>query len=140
MESLIEANTRPESFIFAIDLLFRSSQVMVPVITGFIVLVSAIVGKIWESSDEPIEYRLVGVGIALGIISLFLWLGVMPFCYKAALGYDQDVWGYGSFDSAAFFLFGRRLARAGQITFGIAVVMTSWFCLRVAVRRNGSKG
>ena len=135
---MIEASPTPEALASAIDLLFRTSQVMVPVITGFIVLVSAIVGKLWESSSGLVEYRVIGAGVVLSVIALFCWLGVMPFCYKAALGYEQGVWGFGTYNSAALFEWGRRFARLGQITFGLAVIAASWFCLRVARRREKS--
>jgi len=117
----------------AVDLLFRSTQVIIPVLTGYIVLLSAIVGRLRKDGDGAHEQGLLAFVFLLAGVALFSWLGVMPFCYKAALGFPQDVWGgvlCRDCTPAEIFAYGRVFARIGQLSFAASVILTAIFCWR----------
>lgn len=76
----------------ATDLLFQTTQVMIPVLTGYIVLLGALTGKLHQAGTLPCVYKVLVATFIFAALSLLFWTFVLPFCYKVALGIDQAVW------------------------------------------------
>lgn len=116
----------------ALEILFEATKIMIPVVTGFIVLFTGAVGKMWQiqKSDESLTIKWLWVGVTLGlaICSLGFWSGVMPYCILASMGEPQDnLIIFKSVEQQRLFLLGRYCARIGHILFFLSVISSCIF-------------
>ncbi|MBE9067188.1 hypothetical protein IQ260_11025 [Leptolyngbya cf. ectocarpi LEGE 11479] len=80
--------TVSDAHAYTIDLIFEAVGIMVPVITGYLVVFVGGVGTLWEISTKrlvKINWRLVGVTLLLGLLSLGTFAGAMHFGLSATL-------------------------------------------------------
>ena len=124
----------------SINYLFESCKIMIPVVTGFIVLFGGSIGRLWESGKD-VEWRWAGWTLILSIISLGLWSGTMPFSIVASLGSPQKLFfAFGPYNSATIFLFGRWCARIGHTTFFLSVISSCMFYWKIIHRNDVAAG
>ncbi|NEP16130.1 MAG: hypothetical protein F6J97_04410 [Leptolyngbya sp. SIO4C1] len=63
-----------------VDLIFQAVSVMVPVVTGYLLLFVGAMGKLWELSMQKrlkVAWRLAGYTLLAGVLSLGCWAGAM---------------------------------------------------------------
>jgi len=124
-----------------ISYLFEATKVMVPVITGFLVLFGGSIARVWERSPlrewDPLQRRSAMFAVLLGLVSLGLWTGTMAFCIRASAGTNaSDLQVFGPFDPALNLRLGRYCAAVGHLSFFAAVVAACGFYWKTA---NGSR-
>ncbi len=102
----------------AARLLFDAAEIMVPVITGYLILVVGSVGKIWEKRNElpRIRWKLLIHSLLLGIGSLGFWIGVLPSCIMATYKHSEG-----------YFNLGQWVARLGTLQLFSAFVCYGCF-------------
>jgi hypothetical protein len=116
------------SQIEAIKLLYESAKTFIPVVTGYLVLFSGSIGYLWKDERHALTQPLTknaGATIILGIASLGVWSGVIPFCIRT--------FKYGEFN---LFAFGQYCAQIGHILFFISVISGVLFYWRVFISQN----
>ncbi len=72
----------------AVDLMFQATNVMMPIITGYLVLFVGAIGTLWDmSNNRPvrIDWRLVGTTLFIGILALGFFASTMHFGISYAL-------------------------------------------------------
>jgi hypothetical protein len=109
----------------AVNMLFEAAKLMIPVVTGFLVLSGGILGQLWENHSPMLkEHRfLAATPIILGVLSLGVWSGTVPYCITAVqLGSQRRL------------NLGQRCARAAHVLFFFAVAAAMYFCLHYAFR------
>ena len=80
--------TVSDAHAYTINLIFEAVGIMVPVITGYLVVFVGGVGTLWEVSTKrfvKINWRLVCVTLLLGLLSLGTFAGAMHFGLAATL-------------------------------------------------------
>lgn len=78
----------------SIEIVKDSVTILVPVVTGYIVLFSGSIGKMWlEHRQDLTRVKLVlifaGLSTIVGILSISCCLGVMSLLLKATYGSEQ---------------------------------------------------
>jgi hypothetical protein len=84
----------------AIRLLYESAKTFIPVVTGFLVVFSGSLGYIWRDERKILSASLAkhaGLTIALGILSLGVWSGTIPFCIRSLKYIDFNLFEYGQY-------------------------------------------
>jgi hypothetical protein len=102
----------------ATGVLFEAAQIMIPVITGYLVIVVGSIGKVWEKRKElsDIRWRYLIHSTLLGLGALGFWIGVLPACIMATDTADEF-----------FFRLGQWVARLGTIQLFLAFVCFALF-------------
>jgi hypothetical protein len=102
----------------ASQLLFEAAKVMIPVTTGFLILLAGSFGKIWDmKKDLPgMNAHLLLHTTLLGVGSLAFWVGVIPFCILSKERGSQTL-----------FKCGQGVARVGTIILFAAFICGAWF-------------
>lgn len=79
----------------SISLLKDAVSIMIPVITGFIVLFCGLLMKLWQTTDankrKAYPWMMVFTTVFTSFISLFFCFGVMLFCINASLGMPDKI-------------------------------------------------
>ena len=122
-----------------IALLKDAVSIMIPVITGFVVLFSGSMGKLWDmarsKSAGPIPWTLAGISLLLAVVSLFICFGVMSICIKATTGEAGRLFLIGSMQPKEMITAARYYLYGAYVIFACAVTLSGWFFYRF-VRKN----
>ena len=122
-----------------IALLKDAVSIMIPVITGFVVLFSGSMGKLWDTarskSAGPISWTLAGISLLLAVVSLFICFGVMSICIKATTGEAGRLFLIGSMQPKEMITAARYYLYGAYVIFACAVTLSGWFFYRF-VRKN----
>ena len=99
--------------------LFETVKVMLPIVTGYLVLVVGAISNIWKTrlvDFDKFDSRRIKESMVLGIFSLGMWSGVMAFCIHATRTYKGlYVWG------------AMLCAQAGHVLFFLSIVIALRF-------------
>lgn len=111
----------------AIKLLFETTHLMIPVVTGTMGLYFGSVGFLWQRRPHDIQSRLyfAGTPVVLLILSLGFWSGTLPCCIRATLSAD-----------VALFYIGQYCAQAAHLLFFFGILVAAFFFLAVFRRAN----
>ncbi len=123
-----------------ISLLLDITKVMIPVITGFILLFGGTIGKLWEFQrrDVPlkIDWGLVAVSLLSALISLSFFVGVMYLSVKSTMGIPQKIFFLFMLDQSALVKLAVTYSKFGYFFFVIAVAFATIFYLRIIKRSS----
>lgn len=100
-----------------VKLLFETTRLMIPVVTGFLAVYLGALGAFWKAGHTPILLArrwLITSPVVLGVTSLGIWSGALPFSIRAM--YHQDV---------TLFKYGQYCAQAGHVLFFLAVTASA---------------
>lgn len=114
----------------AIKLLFESAKTFIPVVTGYLVLFSGALGYLWRDEREHLNNSFVkhaAATLIIGIISLGIWSGTIPFCIRAM-----------KYSKFRLFEYGQYCAQAGHILFFISIICGVFFFWRLFKKHNMS--
>lgn len=105
-----------------------SVTILVPVVTGYIVLFSGSIGKIWlEHRNDLSKMRQVllcsGLSIVLGILSISFCLGVMSLLLKASYGDNQNTFWKGILSSQELVGYAHDYLMVGWVFFILSIVL-----------------
>jgi hypothetical protein len=78
-----------------VELIFRAVNVMLPVVTGYLVLFVGAIGKLWQLSEEYnliIRWNMANFTIITGIFSLGCFAGAMAFGIIFSTGENSKPW------------------------------------------------
>lgn len=107
----------------AVNMLFEAAKLMIPVVTGFLVLFGGILGQLWEKQSTMLqEHRLLAATpVIFGVLSLGVWSGTAPYCNTAM-----------QVGSRRRLMLGQLCARSAHVLFFFAVAAAMYFCVQVA--------
>jgi hypothetical protein len=118
-----------------INLLKDAVSIMIPVITGFVVLFGVSIGKLWQTSDasKRASYPWCNAGVAIffALISLFACFGVMGLCIKASLGEPGKIVWLIDATPEQMVRYGRWYLNAAYFSFSIAIGLSAVCYLRI---------
>jgi hypothetical protein len=120
---------------FAIALTKDFVSVLVPVITGFLVIYTAALGKLW--SDHRGLFSTIRIWIAAGapaiagIVSLFCCFGVIQILLNLAGPEPHSTIWFGKLNQTEMLQYARRYLIIGQLIFGVAVGLAIGFYIHV---------
>ena len=88
----------------SIEIVKDSVTILVPVVTGYIVLFSGSIGKMWlehrcDLSRVKLVLLFAGLSVVTGILSISGCLGVMSLLLKATYGSEQSTFWKGALNS-----------------------------------------
>ncbi len=69
----------------AIKLLYEAAKTFIPVVTGYLILFSGSISYLWKDERHVLTdslIRIAGATIILGVASLGVWSGVVPYCIR----------------------------------------------------------
>ena len=119
---------------FTIKLLFEATQIMIPVLTGFVALFGVSFGKLWEKNREgggiALSWPLAVGVVACIVLSLAFFCGVMALSIKASSGQEQEFLWLTLQPSEAVIV-ARRYMGVGYWFFITAIALSSVFYFRV---------
>ncbi len=106
-----------------IYLLFDAGKLMIPVVTGFIVLFGGSLGQLWikgKTQFSLFQRSLIVLTMFLGLSSLGVWTGAMAYCLRAT-----------EKQSLELFKNGQLCGQIGHITFFVSVCLALSFYLTI---------
>jgi hypothetical protein len=122
-----------------ISLLKDAVSIMIPVITGFVVLFGASIGKLWQTTDASrrASYPWLNAGVAIffAFISLFACFGVMGICIKASLEEQGRVLWITGATPEQMIRYGRWYLNSSYIAFSIGISLSA-VCYYRIIRRG----
>ena len=88
----------------SIGLLKDFVSLLVPIVTGYLVLFSGSIGKLWlEHKSDLIHVRVIillaGLSVVVGLLSISILMGTMSLLLKATYGTDQETFWRGTISS-----------------------------------------
>jgi hypothetical protein len=78
-----------------VELVFQAVSVMVPVVTGYLILFVGAMGRLWELSSERrlrLAWRFAGFTVIAGLLSLGCWAGAMAGGIIFSTGENSHPW------------------------------------------------
>lgn len=100
-------------------------NVLVPVITGFLVIYTAAIGKLWADSRELFSTTrmliIAGAPAIAGVVSLFCCLGVIQILLVLAGPEPYSTFWYHDPSQEDMLQFASRYLLVGQLIFGAAI-------------------
>jgi hypothetical protein len=112
-----------------------SVSLMIPVLTGFILLFGGALGKLWErprlASAGTISWRLPTGALACAALSLFICFLVMSLCVNAATGENHGFFFLRDVAPKALADYARKCLFVAYAGFAVAVVFAGWFYYRI---------
>lgn len=112
-----------------INLLKDAVSIMIPVITGFVVLFGVSIGKLWQTSNSSkrasYPWCNAGVAIFIALISLFACFGVMGICIKASLGEPGRILWMTQVTPEQMVHYGRWYLNVAYFAFSIAISLSA---------------
>lgn len=118
-----------------IELVFQAVNVMVPVVTGYLILFVGAIGRLWELSSERslrLNWRFAGFTVITGILSLGCWAGAMAFGIMWSIGKNSRPWWLlcKTITPKEALYFSRHLLGFGYSMFILSVILGIWTCWR----------
>lgn len=117
-----------------IALLKDAVSIMIPVITGFVLLFCGSMGRLWDTarskSAGPVSWTLAGISLLLAVVSLFICFGVMSICIKASTGEAGKLFLIGSMQPKEMITAARYYLYGAYVIFACAVTLSGWFFYR----------
>jgi hypothetical protein len=128
----------------SINLVKDFVTILVPVVTGYIVLFSGSIGKLWlEHRKDLMKTNLVpifaGMSIIMGMVSISFCMGVMSLLLKASYGTDQYTFWRGVINSKELVEYAHKYLMIGWVFFVISIALgfTSYFyIIRTHLKKN----
>lgn len=124
-----------ENITSTIGLIKDAVSIMIPVITGFIVLVGASLGKLWDKTRVDttiIIYWIPSIILILcSVLSLWLCFGAMGLCIKASTGDAHDLLWFHDLNSKELATYARYYLMAAYDVFSVSIAFAVLFFIRI---------
>lgn len=108
-----------------INLIKDGVSIMIPVVTGFIVLFGGSLGKQWQMAksfpDSHIPWRIAGVSMCFALISLYICFGTMNICIIASIGEPALIFWIIEAKPHELVLYGKHYLTGAYVTFGVSI-------------------
>ena len=133
------STTLTQSSVETVELVFQVVSIMVPVVTGYLVLFVGAIGRLWELSRDRqlrLAWRFIGFTVVAGVLSLICWAGAMATGIMFSTGESFRPWWLlwqKIFPQQALRL-SRHFLSAGYSLFILSIIFGIWACLR-SIRR-----
>lgn len=116
-----------------VELIFRAVNVMLTVVTGYLVLFVGAMGRLWELSEEhrlTIDWNLASLTIITGVFSLGCWAGAMAFGIMFSTGENSRPWWLCRklIVPKQALGFSRQFLSLGYSMFILSVILGIWTC------------
>jgi hypothetical protein len=115
-----------------ITLIKDGVSIMIPVITGFIVLYGGSLGKKTQNLSKNYKYpwKIAIISLSFSVISLFICFGTFSICIRASFGEPAIVLWVIEANPKELVLYAKHYLSAAYICFGIAVSFATIFYYR----------
>ena len=127
-----------------VKLIFDAVKVMIPVLTGFLVVFVGAVGKLWDMSRKPpgsedirISWVTAGLVVVVGVWGLGFWAGAMEFGIKYVVGGPQSFWlVFQDIPTPKLLWLARQFNKWGYRLFIVSVSLAGVFCYMIVRPRH----
>lgn len=125
-----------EPNVATLQLLKDAISIMIPVVTGFVALFGATLGKIWEwnrgrDHRQEASWRLAAATFGAAVLSLWTCFGAMGIIIKASTGQEGDVLWFAGLSSEELARAARYYLYAAYTLFGGAIAFAALFFNRL---------
>lgn len=124
-----------------IELTKDAVSLMIPVITGFIVLFGSALGKLLEPAQgvpkAVISSPLTVVSFLSSVVSLFMCFGAMSLCLKASIGEPASFYFLSGLEPKELIVCTRKLLYVSSVVFAVSIVTAALVYSRI-LRRAGT--
>ena len=131
--------TSTQSSVETVELIFQVVSIMVPVVTGYLVLFVGAIGRLWELSSERqlrLAWRFISFTVVAGVLSLACWAGAMATGIMFSTGEYFHPWWllWQKISPEQALRLSRHFLSFGYSLFILSIVFGMWACLR-SIRR-----
>lgn len=125
-----------ENITSTIGLIKDAVSIMIPVITGFIVLFGAALGKLWDKkrADTTMIFSWAPsiISVLCSVLSLWLCFGAMGLCIKASTGDNHSLfWGLHDLNTKELVNYARYYLMAAYDIFSVSIAFVVLFFIRI---------
>lgn len=107
-----------------IKLLYDTAKTFIPVVTGYLFAFCGAVGYLWKEQRQLLQGELLNharLTIILGVCSVGIWSGTIPFCIRTV-----------AFSDFSLINYGQKCAQIGHILFFLSVATGALMALKLA--------